>query len=458
MRVSSSLLTFLPAVLKIKAIEIYGDIMRGLIDWMVKRKTALFLLLGIFFVLALAGRLIVTKSVIGGDAVNYYSTVHAFVMSHKLDLKAELEHYYNERSGFTGNRKLSGPPHPSSTGLVPINYPIGLALMLVPFFFLGHLVTLALSPFIPGLSPDGYGPVYQLLTGLGSMLYAFLGLFAIYRFGRKRYAETSVLLAVMLTCLGTPLVYYMTMEPLLSHTMSVFSISVFLAVWYSNRNDMKLQHWVILGLLGGLAGITRYQDGLIIVIPPVYALVSFIKTRQWKNLQIPGGLVYVLIFAAVYSLQLIVNKIDYGSFFTTSYASNKEGFIYWANPKILFSLFSPYCGLLTRSPVVLFSFIGLYYLFKKDMTAAILLAGFFLAQLYLVSSWWIPYQGDTFGNRMLLNCVFIFAVGMMEFFDRIHENRKVFNLCLSLALLMVIINLALVPLYCFRLIGNSYAR
>ncbi len=432
--------------------------MREFIEWMAGRKKILFLFLIIGFVLAMLGRFYITKSVIGGDGVYYYSTVRAFAIEHQLDLKSELEHFYNERSGFTGNRKLSDLPKPSVTGKIPINYPVGFPVLLIPFYFIGHLITIVLSWFFPGIKPDGYGPLYQIFAALGSMAYAFAALFILYRLGRKKYDEPFVLLSVFLVCLATPLVYYMTMEPLLSHTVSVFLVTAFLALWYLNKDDMKLRHWVVLGLLGGFSSITRYQDALVVIIPPVYALVRFFKTKSLRELHLPGGLLYVLMFGAIYSLQLYINLVSYGSLFTSGYAAHGEGFIYWNQPKVLYTLFSPYCGLITRSPVVLFSFAGLYFMFKKEKTAAILLSLYLIAEIYLISSWHIPSQGDTFGNRMLLNSVFIYAVGLMEYFNKIKENKTAFTVSVSAAFLMMLFNLALVPLYCFRIIGNTYVR
>lgn len=46
----------------------------------------------------------------------------------------------------------------------------------------------------------------------------------------------------------------------------------------------------------------------------------------------------------------------------------------------------------------------------------------------------------------------------MEFFDRVKEKKTAYSISLGLAVSMVLANLALVPLYCYRIIGNTYLR
>src|ERR1051326_6892616 len=85
-----------------------------------------FLLLALAACLLLvAGRFYLTRSVLGGDAVYYYSSLRSMAIDRDLDLANEYQHYYHEVSPYTGNRKLINmPPADSVTGRAPAKYPL----------------------------------------------------------------------------------------------------------------------------------------------------------------------------------------------------------------------------------------------------------------------------------------------------------------------------------------------
>jgi len=414
------------------------------------------LFLGSLFLLL--GRFYVTRSVAGGDAVYYYITLRSLVIDRDLNFANEYHHFASTVSPFTGNPKIREIPKPTITGRLPNKYPTGSAILLSPFFALAHLLALTLKAVGVSLSADGYGAIYQLSAGIGSLIYGFAGLLLIFLLGRRLYEPKASLLSTSFILLATPLIYYLTMEPLMSHSLSFFVISLFIFLWYHLRKKGRVYHFALLGAIGGLAGIVRYQDGFFLLIPVIdLVILSFRRRRDEVLLFARYGLrLAMFIFGAVLALlpQLYVNRVLYGSFFTTGYAG--ESFPYWKMPKLLYTLFSPASGLILWSPIIAFSLVGLLFLSRRDRLFGSLLFFAFLAQWYLVSSWWSPDQGDSFGNRMLLNCIPIFAFGLMELFQRIKKREGLYKTVLILSFLFVLINGVLAGLYCFRIIGNPY--
>jgi hypothetical protein len=438
----------------------------------VRNHQLIFGLLLAFSMLLLLGRFYTTQSVIGGDGVHYYASLRSLVLDGNVDLKNEYEHFYNEVSAFTGNRKIDAIPDANPlTGKIVNRYPIGNAIALAPFFAIGHVVSLILKSLGLPVTTDGYGAVHQLFTGLGSLLYGFFGLLIIYFLGRKLYDSYSfdrfsynsatAFAGTLGIWLATPLVYYMTMEPLMSHTTSMFFVTLFVFIWYTTRARPRLYHSIILGLLGGLICIIRYQDILFLLIPLVDTIAS---TQPYSGMQSLGRrpplhplksiAVFLIAAALVIALQLYANFVLYGSFFTTGYAG--ETFPYWARPKLLFTLFSPQGGLLLWSPILILAIVGLFFFLRQQVVPGAVLLLALVSEWYLISAWSYPHGGDSFGNRMLLSATVIFAIGLMQFLHTFERQKLLYRSLLVLGGILILINGVLAGLYCFRLIGNPY--
>lgn len=420
----------------------------------------LLVLLLIASMLLLLGRFYMTKSIAGGDAVYYYSNARSLVIDRDFDFRNEFMHFYEEVSPYTGFRKIEKPP---SMKVLPDNkYPIGSAIFLAPFFLIAHVVALLLQKAGMPVTADGYSAIYQIAAGLGSLLYTFAGIVLVYYLGKKLFDPAIAMIGAAVIWLATPLIYYSTMEPLMVHTISMFCVTLFIFIWYMTRDNRQFYQWVILGLVGGLLSIVRYQDATFLLIPVVDTVISkFRKSGLYPKSWIYYGFAFLGFFTAALlgaSPQLYENKVFYGSAFANGYGHNGEGFIYWSSPKILYSLFSTHDGLLLWSPIIVFSLIGLFWLSRKRPLVGLLLSGFFLLQLYLVSSWWAPDQGHTFGNRMLLNSVVIYAAGLMQFLFVIKERKTSFlKYAVIVSVVFVLLNGVLSGLYCFRIIGQPYS-
>lgn len=382
----------------------------------------------------LLGRLVMTGSAIGGDAVYYYSALRSLGIDHDLDFKNEYQFFHESTSGFTGNKKIPIIPDANSTTQkLPTKYPIGSALFLLPTFLLTNLL----------LNGDGYNIFYQAISALSSLSYAFCGLLLIYFLGKEIFNSKVAFLGTLGIWLATPLVYYMTMEPLNSQPLSFFSVSLFIYLWFKSRVKGDLKHWIVLGIVGGLMSMVRPQDSLFLLIPIIDAFI--LKTN----------FLYILIFLFSSSIimlpQFWANNYLFGSPFINSY--NGIGFPYLTSPWIFYSLFSPERGLLFWSPILIFALIGLYWFFKKSKLIGSLLLFSFLIQLYIVSSWADPTQGDSFGNRILLNCNPIFVIGLIQFLEKAKKYQNIIMLSL---LGLISLNGTLIVLFIFRFIGQPY--
>jgi hypothetical protein len=110
---------------------------------------------------------------------------------------------------------------------------------------------------------------------------------------------------------------------------------------------------------------------------------------------------------------MIFWKVVFGSEIANTYASSQGvRTLEWENPKALKVLFSSDRGLFIWAPVTLPALLGLRWLYKKNARMACLLGCMFLAQLYVVSSWFGWSGNIAFGPRLWVAQTGIFALGL----------------------------------------------
>jgi hypothetical protein len=432
--------------------------MNRLISSAAKKPAAIFTLLLIACLLLLFSRFYLTGSVVAGDGVYYYCYIRSLVIDRDLDFTNEYQHFYNERSAYSGNRKLRAIPDiVPDTGRLPNKYPIGSAIALLPFFIFAHILTLLVNKLGGPLPADGYSAIYQLATATGSLLYAFVGVLLIFRLGRKLFNAEAALIGSISIWLATPLIYYMTIEPLMSHAISMFAVALFIFLWLRAREHRALHQWLLLGLIGGLMSMVRYQDLLFLGLPIIDSILLWWRNRKPRAefAQVAMGNLILLIAAGlVISLQLYINKIFYGSPLRTGYATQSH--FNWGAPKLLYTLFSTHNGLLLFSPIIIFSLIGLCRYAREHRFIGLLLIGSLLAQWYLISSWSFYTQGATFGNRMLLNATMIFAIGLIDLLAGAQKKKFFYRIIIALCCGSIVFNSILAAFYCLRIIRDPY--
>ncbi len=383
--------------------------------------------------LLMTARMVVTGSAMRGDGVYYFMQLRSLVVDHDFDFANEYDHFFNARSLLTGSRKISDIPEPHPvTHRLPNKYPIGTALALAPFYGLWHALTGVAEWLGFHIDRSGYGAPYQWAAAAGSCFYGFLCILLIYALGRRVTTADNALVTAVAMWLATPLIYYTIVDPLFSHAVSSTVVTALVYAWWSTRSRESASTAALIGAIAGVAGLVRFQDVLFLLVPAGDALQRWV--RGWKSpapaVERLRGLLplvtMVTAAAAVLSLQMLVNARLYGSPWSTGYGdfgSADLTFPYALSPKLLYTLFSTDCGLLLYAPVLVFGIVGSRALLRRDPAAFWLLATSFGTQWYIVSAWGYVSQGGTFGNRILMNCTAVFAVGMLHLLADLNDHH-----------------------------------
>jgi hypothetical protein len=366
----------------------------------------------------------VTPKIRGADEIEYFSYLHSLFFDHDLAFGNEYQFFYDRDpqglqgfgDTFLGKRELLTGRH--------INFaPMGSALLWSPFYGLTHLALLAAHALGFAVTPDGLSRPYEAAACYASALYGFLGLLLIYDALRRAggLTEWAAAGSVITVWLATPVVYYMTIAPGFSHACSLFAVSLFLWLWLRTRADDGAPVWrfALLGAAGGLAGLVREQDILLLVVPGLDVLWRGLRLRRnfailWRNsLMASAALV-------VFLPQMLAYHAINGTFGPSPRVGQKMKL--WS-PHFLEVLADPAHGLFFWSPVIALAVAFLLWRWLRERRAlpGLLLLGF-LSQVWIngsVESW---TQAGAFGSRRFVGATLIFAWGLGAFFAVLLER------------------------------------
>jgi hypothetical protein len=360
----------------------------------------------------------VDGQLVGGDGVGYYAYLPSVILDRDLDFSNQYA-------------ALLPPGHHLLTARTPtglsFNYwPIGPALLWLPFFLLAHGLALVLAAAGVAISLDGIGYWHQAFVIAGNIACGGAALWLAFDAARRVARQASALWAVVAIACAGNLVYYMTAEASLAHAAAAFVVSLFFAVWLRTRGRRGPAHAAMLGALAGLVAVVRPQDVVLVVVPLAAELAgSFTSAPRhaWAKAAATtcrDAVTTAVSAAAAYSPQFLVSATLYGTWWRPP-----QLYAGWhgvpqfasASPHFWSVLFSPESGLLVWHPIFALALLGALPLWRRDRTlAAALLVGV-LAQTYVLGSWFDWAQGWSFGGRSFVSCLPLFAAGLAALTD-----------------------------------------
>ncbi|MGL5033957.1 MAG: hypothetical protein ACRC6M_09180, partial [Microcystaceae cyanobacterium] len=84
-----------------------------------------------------------------GDGLGYYTPLRSLLFDGNLQVSNEYSYYAQSSSNFGGGMRVPGPIPEYS------KYTLGLGIVLLPFFALGHILALFLNLFGLNIAPNG---------------------------------------------------------------------------------------------------------------------------------------------------------------------------------------------------------------------------------------------------------------------------------------------------------------
>lgn len=391
-----------------------------------KNKKIVFTAILIFFSLIFLLRYLIIGQAVYGDGIYYYAYTRSLVKDRDLHFENEFEHRYGPD---TNNNILEIEPSEFSpdtpTNYVSNKYPIGAGLLWIPAFSIAEIVANIINRFDSNFPNTGYSNIYQISVGLFNISMVVLGFIILYKTLLLFFKKTVSTISILAVSLGSNIFYYSAIDAINSHPLSFLFGTIYFYVLF--RGNKFKEKFIILGFVSGILALIRTQDIIFIAFTIIYLLFSKYSLKE----KLVNLLTSNLVFIAVFTIQMLVWKIIYGSYLALPYISGNEGFDF-LKPHFLEVLFSLKIGLFIWTPFYLISVIGLIISYKKIPKIVPL---FIVAQIYLISSWSGWSQGESFGIRMLISILPLFCIGFAQLIQKLKLKYSV-----GLTILLIIFN------------------
>lgn len=340
------------------------------------------------------------KYTIISDGKGYYSYLPAVFIYNDLSFSFfdTIEaRYYDENTVYDYR---AGEP-----GIRINKYFCGVAVMQLPFFLAGHAVTL-----MSDQPADGFSKWYVIFVGIGAMFWLIIGLMFLRKFlhahGAKEETSAFILYVIYF---GTNLFYYTIVEPCMSHLYSFALVSMFLHYgkkWLETKNKT---HAVKVAFLLGMIALVRPVNVLIVIwlIYEAGGVKNLWYAKKEILRSVPHLVLSLLGVIMPFLIQMIIWKIQTGTFFYNSYGD--EAF-HFTQPHMIDFLFSYKKGLFVYLPITLIALFGIAALWIRDSGKALFIIAFLFITIYVLSSWWMWYYGGSFGTRVIIEYLPVFAL------------------------------------------------
>lgn len=268
-------------------------------------------------------------------------------------------------------------------------YPVGVAVLLSPFFMVAHSYAI-----VSNNKTDGFSMPYQNAIDFASVFYVLLGLYFLNQFLLNFSNQRLVTFSLISLFLGSNLYYYTIFEGGYSHVYTFFLFSCWLFLLKKFEKSKDLKYWFLIIAFASLIILVRQINVIFILLSiglfsSTKDLFTHKRTKDW--------LIGIGIFLCILSPQIIYNLYLTQTPFTYSYQN--EGFIYWLNPKWIEVMFGFENGWITTNPIIILSIVGLYFLYKNDKKLGILTLLILVSCIYIYASWWAYKLGCSFGHR-----------------------------------------------------------
>lgn len=354
-----------------------------------------------------------TEATISWDVSGYYFYLPSIFIYH--DLKEQ-----KFKDSLLAKYQPTTSPYQSyqySNGHYVMKYASGMALMYAPFFWTAHLLARPL-----GYEPDGFSYPYQLAIGLGSILIALIGLLLLYKMLSLYFSSRTTGTVLLLYVFGTNYLEYSAITNAMSHNylFTVYAALLYVTIRFYQRPSYGSA--ALIGLLCGLATLTRPTEIISLVIPLLWGIDSkqAFRSRFSFFAKHYGKIALAaFLFAGMVGIQFAYWKYVSGHWLVYSYQNEKLEFLH---PHIYKCLLSFRKGWFIYTPLMLLIIPGYVYLYRKRPPLFWVSFVFGLVFMYLCFSWSIWWYAGSIGQRAMVQAYPLLALPFAAAIEKIDGN------------------------------------
>lgn len=271
---------------------------------------------------------------------------------------------------------------PSPKGGTIIRMYMGIAILISPAFFTGHIFAL-----LTNFPPDGYSAPYQWTVIVYGLLLTLIGLITARKMLLKYFNDSTTALTLFITYFGTILLFFATLGNPIPHVY-LFNLYIFL-IWFT-INWHEKQKWgsaVGIGVILGLIIAIRPSEIIALIIPVFYGIYNLNSLKIKINL-VQKNLLQILtisiIFLVIIFPQYLYWRHYAGEYFVSVY-NDPGSTMDWLKPRIFNVLFSFRKGWFIYSPLSILAVTGMIFLYKSRKNEFLFTILFFIFNLYIIS-------------------------------------------------------------------------
>ena len=271
------------------------------------------------------------------------------------------------------------------------------------------------------IAAGGYSRPYLMAMAAATALYGFGGLLLAFDLVRH-YVEEQWAFSGVGIWLASSLPVYMYFNPSWSHAHSAFGVSAFSVVLAPHAQIAQRTTMADIGF--GCWPHDRY------LLPERDSAPAPGNRGSWRVWRSPGrrrsplgGLEYVLTKHAMFLASIVVTmvptfvtrQIIYGHAFESGYPPVRTW--HWGSPVLLRVLFSSDHGMVSWTPILIPSILGLIVLYRRDRLFGGGLLLVLLPYYYFIASY-PDWDGiSSFGNRFFVSLTPVFVIGLAAALD-----------------------------------------
>ncbi len=328
--------------------------------------------------------------------------------------------------------------HKNGDKVVINKYSVGVALLLTPFFGLGHL-----EAYYWGVPKDGFSYTY-LYWGLnGAIFYVFCALLMLHSLLIQHYSDKITAVVLLAIGLGTNLLHYTVFEFLMTHAYSffLFTAAIFLMDRWLKKPTYRT--FILMSLVSGLIAVMRLPNMIFFLVVAFWRVGT--KEGVAERIKLFGQYWNMLAIGVVCFILPFVPQVAYwyhitGRYFVNAYAENHE-FLYWGAPMIAEILIGYRKGWLIYTPIITLGFWGMRYLKKEHSDYFWPILIFTALNIYVVSCWSSWWYGGSFGMRALIEGSVVMAFPLAAFLQKMGEAEVKSHLAAIVVFFLVGLNM-----------------
>lgn len=376
---------------------------------------------------------VVHKDEIAWDILGYYIYLPATFIHHDPMLKdISWLKQVNEEKHLAGTLYMVSQ---NKAGEPMYFFLMGMALFYLPFFFLANIYS-----SLCGFAVDGFSLPYQYFLVIGGLLYTIIGLIFLRKILLQFFFEGLSSLLMIIIVFGTNYINQLTIDNLATVNI-IFMITTILLwntiKWHQNYEGKRI---IVIGLCITLVTLVKPSEVFISLLPLLWGVNSVGALKQ-KWFKLMDGKKYLFITIGICLLVVLPQMLYWyhktGMFIYDSYKSPGVGLDVFS-PHIINSLFSYRKGWLLYTPVMIFSLIGFYFLYRRSRPIFLACICYFLVSFYIIASWSEWWYGASYSIRPLIATYPVLAICMGHFLQAVNRSNIIFKGLIGLLILFFI--------------------